>query len=161
MSQTTQKEAVYNTVRSVMDEHGKSFEDGQKVELTKDMKAQCVEVLVAGFEANEIELKSEQENLKSYAGGLLSNWLRKDKRLNGNTIYKPANPGSRTGQSDPQVKNMRILLGTLPEGSEEYSKVEAAIENRIAEIKAEKAKSKAKEIDPDSIPAELQHLISN
>lgn len=156
----TQKEAVYNTVRAVFEEHGKSFEDGQKVEMSKDMKAQCVEILVAGFENNEIELKSEQENLKSYAGGLLSNWLRKDKRLNGNTTYQPENPGSRTGQSDPEVKNMRILLGTLPEGSEEYEAVSKAIDTRIAEIKAEKAKSKAKEIDASFIPAELQHLLS-
>ena len=156
----TQKEAVYNTVKSVCAEHGKNFEDFQKHELSKSMKEQCVEILVAGFEAGDIELKSEQENLKSYAGGLLSNWLRKDKRLNGNTKYEPANPGSRTGQSDDAVKNMRILLGTLPEGSEEYNQVEAAIEARVAEIKAEKAKASAKPINPDFIPAELQHLIT-
>lgn len=157
----SQKEAVFNAVQQVCDEHGKSFDEGQKYELTKDERAQVVEIVMAGFENNEVELKSDQENLKSYTGGLVSNWLRKDKRLNGGTTYKPANPGSRTGQSDDQVKNMRILLGTLPEGSDEANKVQQAIDSRIAEIKAEKAKSKAKEIDPNSIPAELQHLISN
>ena len=156
----SQKEAVYNAVKQVCSENGKSFEDGQKHDLSKSEREQVVSIVMAGFENNEVELKSEQENLKSYTGGLVSNWLRKDKRLNGGTTYVPTNPGSRTGQSDDQVKNMRILLGTLPEGSEEFTQVESAIETRIAEIKAEKAKSKAKEIDADFIPAELQHLIS-
>ena len=157
----SQKEAVYNAVNQVCDEHGKSFEEGQKFELSKSEREQVVEIVMAGFEQGEVELKSEQENLKSYTGGLVSNWLRKDKRLNGGSTYKPANPGSRTGQSDDQVKNMRILLGTLPEGSDEAVQVQTAIDSRIAEIKAEKAKAKAKTIDPASIPADLQHLITN
>lgn len=157
----SQKEAVFNAVQQVCNEHGKSFEEGQKYDLSKSEREQVVEIVMAGFENGEVELKSEQENLKSYTGGLVSNWLRKDKRLNGGTTYTPANPGSRTGQSDPEVKNMRILLGTLPEGSDEAVAVQQAIDTRIAEIKAEKAKSKAKDIDPSFIPAELQHLITN
>ena len=156
----SQKEAVFNAVQQVCAEHGKSFEEGSKFDLTKSEREQVVSIVMAGFEKGEIELKSEQENLKSYTGGLVSNWLRKDKRLNGNTQYQPANPGSRTGQSDDYVKNMRVLLATLPEGSEEALAVTEAIDTRIASIKAEKAKSRVKEIDVNFIPEELQHLIT-
>ncbi len=155
-----QKSAVYNTVKSVLAEHGFKFEDGMKVELSKDQREQCVSMLVHGFETGSIELKSEQENLKSYCGGLLSNWLRKDKRFNGGTQYKPENPGVRTGMQDPQVKNLRILLSTLPEGSAEYEAVEAKITERVAEIKADKAKASAKAIDINAIPEEFRHLIT-
>ena len=156
----TQKEAVYNAVKSVCAENNVRHEDFQQLEgFTKEMREQVISVLVTGFENNEIELKSQQDNLKSYTSGLVSNWLRKDKRLNGNTKYEAANPGSRTGQSDPTVKNLRLLLTTVPEGSEAHEAIEAKIATRIAEIKAEKAKSKAKEIDMSAIPDDIKALL--
>lgn len=157
----SQKEAVYSTVKSICAEHNVQHEDGQKLEgFTKEMREQAISVLTTGFENGEIELKSQQENMKSYVGGLLSNWLRKDKRLNGNVKYQAANPGSRTGQSDPTVKNLRLLLSTVPEGSEAYEAIEAKIATRVAEIKAEKAKSKAKDIDMSAIPDDIKALLN-
>lgn len=154
-----QKQAVYNAVQSVLSEADKQHEDFTKLELTKDEREQVISIVVTGFENNEIELKSEQENIKSYTGGLVSNWLRKDKRFNGNVKYQPANPGSRTGQSDPQVKNMRLLLSTLPEGSEAHEALTARISTRVAEIKAEKAKTKVKEIDFSAIPEDIKAML--
>lgn len=155
----SQKEAVYNAVKSVLAESNQSHEDGQKCELSKDQRAQVISIVTTGFENGEVEMKSSQENVKSYTSGLVSNWLRKDKRLNGNTKYQPANPGSRTGQSDPTVKNLRLLLTTVPEGSEAHEAIQAKIASRVAEIKAEKAKSKAKDIDFDAIPADIKALL--
>lgn len=154
-----QKDAVYNAVKQVLSENGVQHEDGQKVELSKEMRDQVVATLVTGFEKGRIELTSPQENIKSYTGGLVSNWLRKDKRFNGGTTYQPTNPGSRTGQSDAMVKNLRILLGTLPEGSEAHSAVSAKIEARVAEIKGEKAKAKAKDIDFSVIPDDIKAML--
>ena len=155
----SQKQAVYNAVKSVFAEAGKSHEDFTKCEMSKDERAQVIAIVQTGFEQGEVELKSEQENLKSYTSGLVSNWLRKDKRLNGNVKYQPENPGSRTGQSDPTVKNLRLLLTTVPEGSEAHEAIEQRIATRVAEIKAEKAKSKAKEIDMDAIPEDIKALL--
>ena len=157
----SQKEAVFNAVSQVLSESDVTFEQGQAVDLSKDQREAVIGIIMTGFEKGQIELKSEQENLRAYTGGLVSNWLRKDKRLNGGGTYKPANPGSRTGHSDAQVKNLRILLSTLPEGSQEYTAVEAKIEERVAEIKAEKAKSKAKAIDVTALPEEFRHLVNN
>lgn len=155
----SQKEAVYSTVKSVLAENGVEHEDFTKLDMTKEMKQQCISILVHGFEQGEIELKSQQENLKSYVNGLLNNWLRKDKRFNGNIKYKAKNPGSRTGQQDPMVKNLRILLSTLPEGSEAYEATKARIETRVAEIKAEKAREQVKEIDFTAIPEDIKALL--
>ena len=155
----SQKEAVYSTVKSVLAENGIEHEDFTKVEVPKEMKAQCIAILVTGFENNEIELKSQQENLKSYVNGLLNNWLRKDKRFNGNVKYKAKNPGSRTGQQDPMVKNLRILLSTLPEGSDAYEATKQRIDTRVAELKAEKAKAQVKEIDFTAIPDDIKALL--
>ena len=155
----SQKEAVYKAVKSVFAEHEVDHEDFTKAELSKDMREQVISIVTTGFERGEVELKSGQDNIKSYTSGLVSNWLRKDKRLNGNTVYKPSNPGSRTGQQDPMVKNLRILLSTLPEGSEAYEATKSRIETRVAEIKAEKAKANQKEVDFSAIPADIKALL--
>ena len=151
----SQKEAVYTTVKSVL------AEDGERLELSKPLKDQVISILVTGFNNGEIELKSKQDNIKSYVNGLLNNWLRKDKRFNGGVVYKAKNPGSRTGQQDPMVKNLRILLSTLPEGSEAYEACKARMEQRIAEVKAEKARTQVKEIDFSCIPDDIKALLES
>lgn len=157
----SQKEAVYTTVKSVLAEHGVNHEDGERLELSKPLKDQVISILVTGFNNGEIELKSKQDNIKSYVNGLLNNWLRKDKRFNGGVVYKAKNPGSRTGQQDPMVKNLRILLSTLPEGSEAYEACKARMEQRIAEVKAEKARAQVKEIDFSCIPDDIKALLES
>lgn len=154
-----QKDAVYQAVTSVLAESGKSHEDGQVATLNESERKQVISILANGFENGEIELKSQQESLTTYSGGLLSNWLRKDKRLNGDVTYQAKNPGSRTGQSDPMVKNLRILINTLPEGSEARSAAEDKLEARVAEIKAERAKKKGQEVDMSVIPEDIKALL--
>ena len=60
-----QKDAVYSTVKSVLAEHGFEHEDYTQLEMSKELKQQCISILVHGFEQGEIELKSPQENLKN------------------------------------------------------------------------------------------------
>jgi len=144
-----QKTATYDAIKSVI-----NFTDGDRVELTKDQKAKVKSILVEGFESGEIELKSEQEDLNKYVNGLINNWLRKDTRLNGGTQYKIKNPGSRTGNTDPQVKNLRLLKKTVTD-ADALADIEAAIVARLAEIKPEKVV----QVDAEAIPEELRHLI--
>lgn len=151
----TQKEAVYTAITSVLAEAGVNFEAGTDVStvLTKEHRAQVNAILFEGFKNGGIQLDKSfsDTELKSYVSGLQSNWVRKDKRLNGGTQYVAKNPGSRQGSSDPQIKAMKLLLSTLTEESER-SEVEAEIAKRQAEI----TKAKAPAIDFNSLPESLR-----
>lgn len=144
-----QKDAVYQAVMSVVG----SFEGA--CQPTKDERASISAILVEGFKAGKIELEREysESELKGYVSGLLSNWLRKDTRLNGGVKYEAKNPGSRTGSTDAQVKAMRILLSTKTDPTER-AEIQAFIDKRLAELKP-----KTVTLNVDDIPAELRHLI--
>jgi hypothetical protein len=144
-----QKTATYEAIKSVID-----FDDNTSVSLTKDQKAKVKEILVKQFNSGEIELKSGQDDLGKYVNGLINNWLRKDKRLNGGIVYQAKNPGSRAGQSDTMVKNLRLLKKTVTDESA-LADIDAAITARLAEIRP----AKTVEIDATAIPEEFKHLL--
>lgn len=153
----TQKEVVFNAVKSIV---GSEFQEGMDCgawfKQRPDAKKQLHSAVMEAFANGECELKNAQKDLGVYVTGLINNHLRKDTRINGGEKYVPANPGSRAGQGDPQIKEARKLLKTLAEGTPEHAKVLNFINTRIAEIKAEKNKV---EINVDMLPAELQGLI--
>jgi hypothetical protein len=155
-----QKEAVFNAVSSVLGQD--SFD--QACELTKEQRATVIEMVAEGFANGEVEMSdaarakySEHSKLKTYTNGLVSNWLRKDKRLNGGVKHTIQNPGSRAGSGDKVIKELKKLRSTLTE-QEQIEAVDAEIEKRLASIKAEKAKNV--EIDTSLIPDDLLDLIS-
>ena len=126
-----------------------------KCEPSKEQRASVRQILFDGFKAGTIVLGKEysDDQLNEYIPGLISNWLRKDKRLNGGVQYVPTNPGSRTGSTDPQVKAMRALLSTKTDPTER-SEIQAFIDKRVAELKP----SKTVELNVADLPTELQHL---
>jgi hypothetical protein len=159
----TQKEAVYTAVMNVLESEGLEFEKGQIItELVDDkMRASVHAILVEGFKAGEISLKQTEENqkklknsseLSSYVSGLISNWFRKDTRLNGGGVYKPKNPGSRAGHSNPTIKALRQLLKTGL-STDQATKVQSELDIRIKEFRA--AKQKDVEIDYSALPEGL------
>lgn len=160
MSKQTQKEAVYNAVTSVLTENNISVSEGTDVStvMTRELRSQVNQILFEGFRSGTIELDRQfnDTDLKGYVSGLQSNWLRKDKRLNGGTKYSAKNPGSRVGSSDPSLKAMRALLSTLTEESDK-AEVQVAINTRVAEINASKVKKVT--IDTSVLPAALQSLV--
>ena len=143
-----QKEAVYSAVVNVC-----GSVDGCIYVPTKEQRAQVNAILFEGFKTGTIQMDGEKtdSDLKSYVSGLQSNWLRKDKRLNGGVQYAAKNPGSRAGSSDPQLKAMKTLLSTLTSESER-SEVQSYIDSRIAELSAEK---QTKTVDFSALPADL------
>jgi hypothetical protein len=149
MSKVNQKEAVFKAVCNVTGHKG----EGQ-VSITKEQRAQVSMILFEGFRSESIELDRTYDDagLKAYISGLVSNWLRKDKRLNGGVTYVAKNPGSRQGSADPQLKAMRTLLSTLTD-EEQRQEVQGHIDQRIAEINSAKM---TKVIDFSALPAELQ-----
>jgi len=161
---TTQRQGTYDAIVAFCSENGVHFEDGMEFTPTKEQRASIVLMVATAMEAGEIDLSDaarakydDLPKLKSYCNGLVSNWLRKDPRLNGNVKYEIKNKGSRAGSGDPVIKELRKLKKTLTAGSEELAVVEEEINKRVAVVQAEKAKKV--EIDVDQIPKELRHLI--
>ncbi len=148
MTKISQKEAVFQAVRNVCGEQDGAYTP------SKEQRAQVNSILFEGFRKGTIELDREfsDTDLKSYVSGLQSNWLRKDKRLNGNVAYVAKNPGSRAGSGDPQLKAMRALL-TTDISAEEKAEVQTYIDARVMEINATKAKKVT--VDFSALPADL------
>lgn len=148
----TQKEAVFTAITNLFE-----IESGFAVQLDKSQRADVVSILVEGFKSGKVSYDGglpEDKELRNYCNGLLSNWLRKDTRLNGGVKYEAKNPGSRAGSTDPQVKAMRILLSTKSDPTER-AEIQAFIDRRLAEIKPAKSAT----FNVDDVPAELRHLI--
>ena len=118
---------------------------------------------MSGFASGTVELSNEARfkydtdaKLKSYTQGLVSNWIRKDVRLNGGSKYETKNPGSRAGSGDDTVKALRALRSTLT-NADQISEVEAEIASRVAAFKA--SKTPKLEINAELIPENLRHLV--
>ena len=159
-----QKESVFNAVESVLVESGKSVEG--RVELTKEERGQVVSLVTESIISGDTEFSDSAkttydtpEKIRSYVVGLVNNWIRKDKRLNGGTAYTPKNPGSRAGSTDPVIKELRKLLSTLTEDDHKAA-VQAEINTRLEEIQAAKQATKKEEINLDNIPEHLRALVS-
>lgn len=160
----SQKEAVFTAVSSVISENNLSVSEGQPFSevLNRELRAQVTNILQEGFTSGSVELEKTFESesaLRTYCSGLLSNWLRKDTRLNGGMKYQPANPGSRLGNSDPSIKAMRALLNSGKiTTDEDRSEIEGLITSRLAEIGASKAASVT--VNYDALPESLRSKFS-
>ena len=158
MKTVNQKDGVFNAVSEVV-----QVIDGEAVVLTKDHKSTLIGMLATALEEGAIEVKeakrakmTEAKHYREYASNILNNWTRKDPRLNGGVKYQPKNPGSRAGAGDDQVRELKKLKSTLSD-AEQIAKVDEAIEQRLAELKAERNQAKVQEIDFSLIP-EFAHL---
>lgn len=152
MNKINQKTAVYNAVLNVKGD----IQEGTAVVMSKEERAQVNLMLVTGFQEGTVQLDKEYETdaeLKNYCSGLLSNWLRKDSRLNGGGKYVPKNPGTRVGASDPQLKALRQLMQTKSDESER-NEIQTFIDTRVAQIKASKVKDV--QIDYSALPEALR-----
>lgn len=165
MSKQSQREATYNAIVAVLNTNNVSFTEGDDVKdmLTASMKKEVRKMLLSGFSNNTIatsdgftsKFNSETE-LNKYCSGLISNWIKKDTRLNGNNKYQVVNKGIRAGHGDSQVKELRKLL-KVTSGTEAEQDVAAALSARIAQVKAEKSPSVT--INADVLPEHLRHLV--
>lgn len=146
-----QGDAVYQAILNVCGEREGKYEP------TKDERASVKQILYQGFKEGKIVLGKDysDKELSDYIPGLVSNWLRKDKRLNGGVKYEPTNPGSRAGSGDAQVKAMRALLATKTDPSER-AEIQGYIDARVAILKPSKSKV---ELVVDDLPEELKRLV--
>ena len=166
MEQTNQRTATYNAIKSVLELYGVSFKDKMDTQevLTSEMKKEIKTILFEGFRSGSISYKpafastklNNDSELNKYCGGLVSNWTKKDRRLNGDVKYVVKNPGSRAGQGDEQVRELRKLLKTVA-GTDAEAEVQKTLNARVAEVKA--TKTPAVTINVDALPEHLKHLV--
>lgn len=160
-----QKDAVYNATTSVLSDNGVHFEDGMNVSelLNKDLRASIHSIVTEGFTQGNIEFSdtpanhekmSDPAKLSGYVSGLISNWFRKDTRLNGDVKYTPKNPGSRVGSTDPELKALRQLAKKFQGvDTEKFDKIQSKITSKVAAIQAARAQKVS--IDYSVLPGEL------
>lgn len=151
MQKLSQKEAVFTAVKSVCG-------DRETYTPSKEERAQIGAILFESFRSGKIELTREytDSELKEYISGLQSNWLRKDKRLNGGVQYVAKNPGSRAGSGDASLKAMRALMSTVTSESDK-AEIQAHIDARVAELNASKVKKVV--INTDALPEALKGFV--
>lgn len=93
---------------------------------------------------------TDEKAAQSYARSLVSNWRKKDERLNGGAKYVPATKRGPI-MKDEMLKKLNDSLKSLrinqPENHELIGRVEAAIEARKAVIANEKQASKVQSLD--------------
>lgn len=145
----TQGEAVFQAVTQVMGES-----NGEAYQPTKQQLTQIHDMVVQMFllGVTQHSKNADEVAIRKYVPGLVNNWLRKDKRLNGGTQYVAKNPGSRSGSGDESIKAMKSLLAitTDPAAKQEIQK---AIEARQAELRPRV------EVNVEALPPSLRHLV--
>lgn len=154
-----QNDAVFSAVCKVLGKDG--FNDA--VILSKEQRDEVVAIVTQGIINGSVDFSTEakakhdtEAKIKSYTTGMVSNHLRKDKRLNGGVKHEIKNPGSRAGNSDEQVKALKALRSSVT-SPEQIRLVDEEIEKRMNELKAVKAKTV--EINIDLLPEHLRHLV--
>jgi len=152
-----QNDAVFGACVIVLGQDG--FDSA--VELTKEQRSVVVGMVTDGIMSGQVDFSAEarakhdtEAKVKTYVGGMVSNHLRKDKRLNGGEKYEAKAPGSRAGSGDEQLKALKALKATLTEASD-IASVDAAIETRLAEITVKKTVA----ININALPEEFRHLV--
>lgn len=155
-----QNDAVFQAVVSVLGQDS-SFDSA--VTLSKEQRESVVSIVTQGIMDGTVDFSAEarskhdtEQKVKSYTTGMVSNHLRKDKRLNGGDKYEIKNPGSRAGAGDPTLKALKALRSTITD-SEQLAQIDEAISNRETEVLA--SKQKAVSINIEALPEEFRHLV--
>ena len=95
----SQKDAVYQATMAVLKRNNVEFKDGQNVrDAIKDnlrLRSEIRNLVFQGLRTGKVafggsEDERDDRTLRTYATGLISNWFRKDRRLNGGGRYIPA-----------------------------------------------------------------------
>lgn len=147
-----QGEAVFQAVSAVFGEINGALPETGK--WTSEQKNAVYAAMLTSFKAGQWTKTSggtDDAAVQKYIPGLVNNWVRKDKRLNGGIKYETKNPGSRTGTTDESVKAMKQLLAVTVDPAVKQQ-IQAAIDARLEELKP-----KAK-INVEALPEALRHL---
>ena len=156
-----QRLATTSTLLAVLQERGVEYELNGKTPIAEVLSDSDVKTtqstLFAMFRGGQVEMSAEakvkfqdDKELKKYISGLVSNWVRKAPEFNNGQAYAPKNPGSRAGQGDSQIKEMKKLLSATTD-----PQTRKVIEQHIA-ARQEEIKPVETGVDFDKIPEALR-----
>jgi len=165
MSTFKQVDAVVHYTKQVMAD---AFQEGVDIKtyITKEQRSDVALLVADSIITGETQMSDEarvkyqdQAKLLVYVHGMVKNWFAKSKELNGGVKHEYKNPGSRAGQGDAKLKELKALRGQLAAAGNDagVAKCDEFIAKRIAELKPA---AEAKAINPDLIPDELKDLIA-
>lgn len=152
---TSQINAVFQAVCSVLNRE--SFDS--VVELSKEERSNVVNIVTEGILSNKVDFSTDakakydtDEKVKGYVTGMVSNHLRRDKRLNGGIQDAP----KTSRPKDEQLKALKALRDGIT-NPEQLAQVDQAIAERMAEL--QQAKTPVIKINIDALPENLKHLV--
>lgn len=169
MAKLNQRESVYLSTMNVLADAGINFDDGQSPTaqelVSKDMRKSICMMVTQSICSGETEFSSEatakhdtEAKVASYVSGLVNNWFRKDKRLNGGNKYETKAPGSRAGAGDEQLKALKALRATKADDAEALAVIDAAIASRQSELKVTKT-VELTEAQIEALPAGVREAL--
>lgn len=166
MGKLSQHEAVVQVTQAHFGEKFIPGADVKEISTKADKQAiatKIAEMIIEGtVELSDSARAKYGESIETltskYVVGMVTNWFNKSTQLNGGLKYQAKNPGSRAGGGDIQIKEMRLLRKQLSDlgNSDGVARVDAAIAERVAELRA--ASAKTIEINVDSLPEALRDL---
>lgn len=118
----SQKDAVYQATMAVLQQNGVGFEDGQDVREAisenPKLRGQIRDLVFEGLKNGQVAFgngdnKPDDRSMRTYATGLISNWFRKDKRLNGGQRYQPGSSRDQGGQVSGSEDRIRKLQAAI------------------------------------------------
>lgn len=146
----TQKDAVFTAVTTVLASNGISFQVNMTnvfPVLTRALRSQVNDYLQTEFLAGNVDISDDAKPkladvvaLRAYISGLVSNWVRKDTRLNGGTVVATTSASSsnvRSVRNDAQLKAMRVLLSSQDDPIKQ-GEIQAFIDKRVAELNSKR-----------------------
>jgi hypothetical protein len=169
-AQLSQKDAVVNFVEQVLGTRFTKGETNVKEIITKDELSQVKDLIFNGILAGEISYSKgvgDHAELKRYISGMVQNYFRKSKDLNGGVAYSADPSKSKKDETLSSLKKLHAQYENEGD-SEKAESVLEAIQSREVELqqqqKANKAasakKSALKKIDTSVLPPELSNMVN-
>lgn len=137
----TQKEAVFQAVSSVLASSGLTLSPSTPASdlLNRELRALVNSIIVGQLQNGTVAISgdssvniSDNSQVRAYVSGLVSNWLRKDSRLNGGSTTTTKSKTSKK-VNDPQLKALKVLLKAETD-SAKRNEISAHISNREKEL---------------------------
>jgi len=140
-----QKDAVFSAVVTVLTEASVDFTVGVTdlgLHVNKALRSKITNLLVQQFAADDVKLSTEAKaklndnaKMRTYVSGLISNWLRKDTRLNGGKKETVTRKRASVNKcdTDSQIKALKLLLKTQIDADKKIE-IQSFIDKRIAEL---------------------------
>ena len=155
MQQVSQKDAVFNAIKSLLNDKGISLSDTEPVKLSLEERKIVVSILIESVIDGSMVMSAEAvskfhtpEKLRNYVTSLLSNWLRKDARLNGG--LKQNKTLLKKNGNTAIIKKLKKLKSKLTNPLE-IVKVQKEIDLKLQENLVH--------INMDLIPKHLKYLL--